>query len=77
MRFTRIVGPPLGLTCRVLRWAVLPAVLLIALSVASGLVRVAAVSAFVLVALLREVMFAVEQLGDRVPSPRISGEVRW
>lgn len=76
MRFTMIVGPPLGLTCRVLRWAVLPAVLLIALSVASGLVRAAAVSAFLLVALLREAMFALEQLAERIPSPRSSRQVR-
>lgn len=76
MRLTRFVGPPLGLTCRVLWWAVLPAVLLIALSLASGLVRAAAVGAFVLVVLLRGAMVAVEHLGDCIPSPRLSREVR-
>lgn len=76
MRLFTLVGPPLGLTCRVLRWAVLPAVLLIALSLASGLVRATALGAFVLVVLLRGAMVAVERLGDNVPSPRLSREVR-
>lgn len=76
MRLFRLVGTPLGLTYDVFRWAVLPAFLLIALSLASGLVRAAAVGAFALIVLLRGAMVAVEQLGDYVPSPRISREVR-
>lgn len=74
LRLARLVDS-LGLTCRVVRWAVLPAVLLVAVSLASGLVRTTALGAFGLVALLRGALVAVEHLGDRIPSPRLSREV--
>lgn len=75
VRLLRFVAPPVRVTCRALRWVVLPAALLIALSLASGLVRSTALCAFVLVALLRAAIVSVEALAERVPSPRLNWEV--
>lgn len=75
VRLYRIVGPPVRVTYRGLRWVVLPIALLIALSLASGLVRTAALCAFVLVALLRGAVVSVDYLAERVPTPRLQWEV--
>ena len=75
VRLFRLIGPPVRVTGRVLRWAVLPAVLLVALSLASGLVRSTALGAFALIVVLKGLMVAVEHLGDRVPAPRLLSEV--
>lgn len=75
VRLFRLVGPPVRLTCRVLRWVVLPVVLLVALSLTSGFVRTAALCAFGLVALLRGAIVSVDYLAERVPSPRLCWEV--
>ncbi|GAB2657117.1 hypothetical protein GCM10027271_14580 [Saccharopolyspora gloriosae] len=75
VRLFRIVSPPVRVTFQALRWGVLPAVLLVALSLASGLVRTTALAAFAVIVLLKGVMLAVEHLGDRVPAPRLLREV--
>ncbi|MCA1194896.1 hypothetical protein [Saccharopolyspora sp. 6V] len=53
----------------------LPIALLIALSLASGLVRTVALFAFAVVALLRGAIVAVDYLAERVPAPRLGWEV--
>lgn len=75
VRFLRIVWPPVRLTFRVVRWVFLPLALLLALSVASGLVRTSALCAFGVVALLRGAIVSVDFLAERVPAPRLSWEV--
>ncbi|GAA3365179.1 hypothetical protein [Saccharopolyspora gregorii] len=75
VRLFRIVAPPVRVTFQALRWMVLPAVLLVALSLASGLVRTTALGAFAVIVVLKGVMLAVEHLGDRVPAPRLLREV--
>jgi len=75
VRLLRLVGPPVRVMYRVLRWTVLPVLLLVALSLTSGFVRTAALCAFVLVALLRLAIVAVDFLAEHVPTPRLNWEV--
>ncbi|MBK0866154.1 hypothetical protein INP57_04995 [Saccharopolyspora sp. HNM0986] len=62
-------------TCRELRWVVLPIALLIVLSLCSGLVRTAALCAFAVVVLLRAAIVSVDYLAEHVPAPRLNWEV--
>lgn len=75
MRLFRLVAPPVRVTCRGLRWVVLPIALLIVLSLCSGLVRTTALCAFALVAVLRAAIVSVDYLAERVPAPRVTWEV--
>lgn len=75
VRLIRLMAPPVLVTCRALRWTVLPVLLLVALSLTSGFVRTAALCAFVLVALLRLAIVAVDFLAEHVPTPRLNWEV--
>ena len=56
-------------------FTVLPASLLLVLSLASGLVRTTAVGVFGLAVLLRVAMAVVDWLGDCAPAPRWMQEV--
>ncbi|GAA4828822.1 hypothetical protein [Saccharopolyspora rosea] len=56
-------------------FAALPAVLLLVLSLVSGLVRTTALGVFGVVALLRVLMVALDRLGEAAPTPRLSWEV--
>ncbi|MCX2728811.1 hypothetical protein OOZ19_01025 [Saccharopolyspora sp. NFXS83] len=75
VRLFRFVSPSVRVAFRVLRVVALPITLLIALSLASGLVRTAALFAFAVVALLRGAILAVDYLAERVPAPRLGWEV--
>ncbi|WP_243789760.1 hypothetical protein [Saccharopolyspora gloriosae] len=75
VRLFRFVSPSVRVTFRVLRGLVFPIALLIALSLASGLVRTAALCAFAVVALLRGAILTVDYLAERTPAPRLGGAV--
>ncbi|GAA3352093.1 hypothetical protein [Saccharopolyspora gregorii] len=70
VRLFRIVAPPVRVTFQALRWMVLPAVLLVALSLASGLVRTTALGAFAVIVLLKGLMLFVVSTWATASPPR-------
>ena len=53
--------------------AAVPAVLLLGLAIACGLVRTAALAVFAVLLAMRAVMVGLERAGAAVPSPRFGG----